>query len=175
MTQQANRLSLILLLACACLVFAPQVSGQETAQNERRPIAFTSEGWGRSWATKKVLPVYPDEAIAQNIQGVVEVGVGINDDGQVIKVRVPPGLDPRLRKAAVAAVKRWEFRPFVNKLGTGEYCIFRLTFNFLIEEGAARVELYNPPWDIPEHRRIRGASERDRKEWLRWEDAPNDN
>ncbi|HZG51470.1 MAG TPA: energy transducer TonB [Pyrinomonadaceae bacterium] len=145
------------------------------AQNERRLINFTSEGWGRSWATKKVLPVYPAAAVAQNIQGVAEVGVGINDDGQVIKVRVPSGLDPHLRKAAVAAVKQWKFRPWENKMPPGGYCIFRLTFHFIIEEGAGRVELYNPPWDNPYHRRIRVVYGRDRKEWLSWEDATDDN
>ena len=175
MTPRANRRRLTLLIACLCLIIVPDINAQEVTNIERRPIAFTSEGWGRSWATKKVLPTYPAEAIAKNIQGVVEVGVGVNDDGQVIKVRVPPGLDPLLRDAAVAAVKRWEFRPFVNKLGMGEYCIFRLTFNFVIEEGVARVELYDPPWDNPYHRRIRSASNRDRAEFLSWEDALKDN
>jgi TonB family protein len=173
MPRQANRLSLTLLLSCLFIVSG--LNAQDAAQIERRPIAFTSEGWGRSWATKQVLPTYPAEAVAQNIQGVVEIGVGVNDDGQVIKVRVPPTLDPRLRRAAVAAARQWEFRPRASKLGTSEYCIFRLTFNFIIEEGAARVELYNPPRDTPDHRRIRGASDRDRKEWLSWEDATHDN
>ncbi|HEY9404891.1 MAG TPA: energy transducer TonB [Pyrinomonadaceae bacterium] len=175
MPRPAIRPSLALLLTCLCLSFTPQANAQEIVQDELRLIDNTSEGWGRSWATKKVLPSYPAEAVAQNIQGVVETAVGINDDGRVIKVRVPPGLNPRLRKAAVAAVKQWEFRPWENKMQPGGYCIFRLTFNFVIEEGTGRVELYNPPWDTPDHRRIRGASYRDLKEWLSWADATNDN
>ena len=139
-------------------------------------IDYTSEGWGRSWATKQVLPAYPAEAIARNLQGVVEVAVGISNEGKVIKVRVPPGLDSLFRQAAVAAVKQWEFRPFVNRMEQpGEYCIFRLTFNFVIEDGTGRVELYNPPYETPQHRRIRGASGRDVKEWLAWADATDDN
>jgi hypothetical protein len=169
------RFPLIFLFSCACFIFAPQVSGQEAAPDERHLIGFTSEGWGRSWATKEVLPVYPVKAIAQNLQGVVEIGVGIADDGRVIKVRVPPGLHPLFRKTAVAAVKQWQFREWDNKMQPGGYCIFRLTFNFIIEDGKGRVELYNPDWDTPAHRRIRGASGRDRTEWLRWEDATNDN
>jgi TonB family protein len=170
-----TRLSLTLLIACLCLIIVPDIDAQEVTNSERRPIAFTSEGWGRSWATKKVLPTYPAEALEQNVQGVVEVGVGIDDDGQVIKVRVPPGLDASLRKATVVAVKQWRFRPRANKLGAGEYGIFRLTFNFVIEEGAGRVEMYDPPWDNPYHRRIRSASNRDRIEFLSWEDALKDN
>ena len=174
MIQPAARPSLTLLLAYLCLFLVPCINAQEVAQNERRLINFTSEGWGRSWATKKVLPVYPAAAVAQNIQGVVEVGVGINDDGQVIKVRVPSSLDRHLRKAAVAAVKQWKFRPWENKMPPGGYCIFRLTFHFIIEEGAARVELYNPPRDSPEHLRMRDYRERNVKEWLTWEDATAD-
>jgi TonB family protein len=174
MPRPSARLSLTLPLACLCLFIVPCVNAQDAAHSERHLIGYTSEFVGRSWATKQVLPAYPAEAIARNIQGVVETAVGINDDGQVIKVRVPPGLDPHLRKAAVAAVKRWEFIEFANKSGPGEFHTFRLTFNFIIEDGAARVELYNPPRDSPEHARMRGASPRNRTEWLRWEDAIND-
>lgn len=104
----------------------------------------------------------------------METAIGLNNDGRVIKVRVPHGLDPLLRKAAVAAVKQWKFLEFVNKLGPGEFRTFRLTFHFIIEEGAARVELYNPPRDRPAHARMRGASGRNRTEWMAWEDAMND-
>jgi TonB family protein len=130
MIRPATRLSLTLLLTCFCLFLVPRVNAQDAAQNERRLIGYTSEFWGRSWATKQVLPAYPAEAIAQNIQGVIETAVGINDDGRVIKVRVPPGLDPRLRKAAIAAVKQWKFRPRANKMQPGEFGTFRLTLSF---------------------------------------------
>jgi TonB family protein len=173
MPRQANPLSLTLLLTCLFIV--PGLKAQDAAQSERRLIGYTSEFWGRSWATKQVLPAYPAEAVAQNIQGVVEVGVGINDDRQVIKVRVPHGLNPLLRRAAVAAVKQWKFGSSANTMQPGEYCIFRLTFNFVIEEGAARVELYNPPRDSPEHLRMRDYRGRDVKEWLSWEDVTHDN
>ncbi len=121
-----------------------------------------------------MLPAYPADSLTRNVQGVVEVGIGITSEGRVIKVRVPPGLDPSLRTAAVAAVKQWEFRPFVNRLPADGFCFFRLTFNFVIEEGAGRGELYNPPYDTLEHRRMRGANHHDVTEWLAWEDATDD-
>ena len=169
------RLPINILLLLAIIILSLPLNAQEKAQDERRLIDYTSEFIGRSWATKKVLPAYPAEAIERNIQGVVEVGVGITDEGRVIKVRVPPGLDPLLRKAAVAAVKQWEFRQWANKMQPGGCCFFRLTFNFQIEGGTGHVELYNPPYDTPEHRRMRGARYRDVSEWLSWEDATNDN
>ncbi len=156
-------------------MLAPAVHAQTSAQDERRLIAYTPESNGRYWATKRVLPAYPAEALTRNVQGVVEVGIGITNEGRVLKVRVPPGLDPSLRKAAVAAAKQWEFRPFVSKMSPGEFCFFRLTFNFVIEEDAGRVELYNPPYDTLEHRRMRSASRRDVTEWLSWENATDDN
>ena len=174
MSLQITRPALSLLLACLCLASTPQVSGQEPVKDERHLIGYTSEFWGRSWATKQVLPLYPAEAVAQNIQGVVETAVGINDDGRVFKVRVPPDLNPLLRSAAVAAVKQWKFRPRATKMLPGAFGTFRLTFNFIIEEGEARVELYNPDRNSPEHMRMRGASPRNRTEWLAWEDAFND-
>src|SRR4028119_240465 len=119
MTPQPGRFSCALLLTCLCLIMVPDLNAQEPVQNERHLIAYTSEFVGRSWATKQVLPVYPVEAVGQNIQGVVETAVGLNNDGKVIKVRVPPGLDPHLRKAAVAAVRQWEFPEVLNKLRTG--------------------------------------------------------
>jgi TonB family protein len=143
--------------------------------DDLRLISYTSEFNGRSLATKKVLPAYPAEAIARNVQGVVEVGVGITDEGRVVKIRVPPGLDPQLRRAAVAAVKQWEFGLWASKLGPGEYCIFRLTFHFIIEDGVGRTELYTPPYDTPAHRRMRDYRSRDRTEWLSWADATSDN
>ena len=174
MPRRATRLSRTLLLTCLCLFLVPCLRAQDAVQSERHLIGYTSEFWGRSWATKQVLPVYPAESMARDIQGVIEVAVGINNDGRVIKVRVPPGLNPHLRKAAVAAAKEWKFIKRANKMPPGEYCIFRSTFNFIIEEGTPRVELYNPPRDSPEHVRMRGASPRMRTEWLSWEDATND-
>jgi TonB family protein len=168
-------LSATLLPLFLATILAPSINTQDNTQSERHLIGYTSEFIGRSWATKQALPTYPAEAIARNIQGVVEVGVGITDAGRVLKVRVPSDLDPLLRKAAVTAVKQWEFRAWANKMQPGEYSIFRLTFNFIINNGVGRVELYNPPYDTPAHRRMRGASGRDRTEWLSWADATNDN
>lgn len=167
------RLSSFLILLTITLTAS--ANAQEQAQPDPRLISFTSEFIGRYWATKQVLPVYPAEAIARGRWGVVEVGIGITDEGRVAKVRVPPGLDPALAKAAVAAAKQWMFRPFVNKMGADAICFFRLTFNFVIEAGRARTELYNPPYETPQHRRMRGARYRDLTEWLKWEDASADN
>ncbi len=170
-----RRLSFALLFLPLISTLTPPGTAQERARDDPHQTDYTSEFIGRSWAIEQVLPAYPPEALARDLQGVVEVFVGITDEGKVLKVRVPPGRDPLLQQAAVAAARQWRFREWVNKMEPGGYCVFRLTFNFIIEEGAGRVELYNPPYDTPQHRRMRGASYRDVKEWLAWADATHDN
>ena len=66
--------------------------------------------------TRKITPVYPAEAKANRIQGVVRLGVRIDRDGHVSDVTVLSG-DPTLTYAAVEAVKQWLYRPtFLNGL-----------------------------------------------------------
>jgi TonB family protein len=151
--------------------------GQEAEQAKSRDlIGYTSESNARYLATRKVLPLYPEEAVSQGISGVVEIGIGRNDRGEVIKMRVPPKLDPLLQKAVVTAVKQWRFEPYaVYRDRPNEYHINRLTFNFIIEDGKGRVELYDPPYDSPAFKRIRGAGPWDVKEWNRWAEVTEDN
>jgi periplasmic protein TonB len=60
--------------------------------------------------TKNTLPTYPPVAKATHIEGVVMLDVTIGTDGKVKDVKVlrsVKGLDD----AAVAAVRRWEYKP----------------------------------------------------------------
>ncbi len=60
----------------------------------------------------RVLPEYPAQARAQNIQGPVVLDVQIGGSGEVAKVDVVSG-DPLLADAAVQAVKQWRYKPYV--------------------------------------------------------------
>jgi periplasmic protein TonB len=57
-----------------------------------------------------VNPVYPEEAKAAGITGVVIMEATIDADGQVTDVRVLRGPEA-LRRAAVEAVRQWRFEP----------------------------------------------------------------
>ena len=59
---------------------------------------------------RKITPVYPVDAKANGIQGVVRLGVRIDKDGHVSDVTVLSG-DPTLTYVAVEAVKQWLYRP----------------------------------------------------------------
>ena len=64
-------------------------------------------------ATKKVNPMYPPLAKSARITGVVKVEVVLDEDGKVAEVRNTSGPE-MLRRAAMDAVKRWQFKPFIR-------------------------------------------------------------
>lgn len=57
-----------------------------------------------------VAPQYP--AGAEHIKGVVELVITVSPQGDVIDVRLLSG-NPALVQAAIAAVKKWRYRPFL--------------------------------------------------------------
>src|SRR5260370_729501 len=61
---------------------------------------------------KKVEPVYPPLAKATRIQGEVVLKVTISQAGTVGDVRIQSG-HPMLTVSAVAAVKQWQYQPFL--------------------------------------------------------------
>jgi TonB family protein len=64
---------------------------------------------------KPIKPVYPPEAISQNIQGKVFVKVTIDTKGRVLKAEIANGINQSLNKAALEAVGRMEFTPAIVK------------------------------------------------------------
>jgi TonB family protein len=78
--------------------------------------------------TKDVRPIYPEDALAAKVQGVVIIEATIDPQGLVSDARVLRGV-PLLDQAAVDAVSQWEFQPtLVN--GTPVPVIMTVTVNF---------------------------------------------
>lgn len=61
---------------------------------------------------ERVEPEYPEQALAQRLQGPVLLDVHIGADGAVKDIRVVSGV-PQLAEAATAAVRQWKFKPRV--------------------------------------------------------------
>ncbi|HEY3216681.1 MAG TPA: energy transducer TonB [Candidatus Eisenbacteria bacterium] len=61
----------------------------------------------------KVMPAYPEEAMA-GIEGTVQVQALVLEDGTVGDCRIVSSV-PGLDEAAVAAVRRWRFKPAMAK------------------------------------------------------------
>ena len=81
--------------------------------------------------TRDVQPVYPPDALAAKVQGVVLMEVTIDSAGHVRDARVLRG-HPQLDKAAVEAVRQWQFEPALMN-GVAVPVIMTVSLNFAID------------------------------------------
>ncbi len=65
------------------------------------------------YATAKVSPTYPPAAKTMRMTGTVKVEVLLNEDGSIAEVQKTSG-PSMLQRAAVDALKKWKFKPFVR-------------------------------------------------------------
>jgi protein TonB len=80
---------------------------------------------------RNVNPVYPEDAKAQKVQGVVIIEARIEPDGRVGDVRILRSI-PMLDEAALEAVRQWEFTPtWLN--GEPVPVIMTVTLNFTLQ------------------------------------------
>jgi TonB family protein len=94
--------------ALVALLFALGAAALAPAQEE--PLQAGGEGVPVPKKTKHVQPVYPAEALAQGIRGIVILDIVIDGRGKVSStsvLRSVPGLD----EAAIAAARQWEYEP----------------------------------------------------------------
>lgn len=78
-----------------------------------------------------VAPVYPEDAYAAKVQGVVIIEATIDTAGHVSDARVLRSI-PLLDQAAVDAVRQWEFEPtYLN--GVAVPVIMTVTVNFALQ------------------------------------------
>jgi protein TonB len=79
-----------------------------------KPVAQTvkvSQGVSQGLITKRVQPVYPQQALQMRLQGAVQMEAAIGKDGSITSVKVLKG-DSILARSAVAAVKQWKYKPY---------------------------------------------------------------
>jgi TonB family protein len=84
-------------------------------------------------ALRRDPPVYPDQARADRIQGVVILQAAIDETGQVQDVTVLKGLPGGLTEAAIEAVRNWEFAPALQE-GEPVPVVYNLTINFRLDD-----------------------------------------
>jgi TonB family protein len=60
---------------------------------------------------RKVDPVYDLSAVEDRVEGKVQLSGIIHKDGYVYGITILRGVDPRLDKNAIAALRKWEFEP----------------------------------------------------------------
>ena len=81
--------------------------------------------------TRDVRPVYPPDALAAGVQGIVVVEAIIDGAGRVADARILRSI-PLLDAAALDAVKQWEFRPVLLN-GVPQPVVFTTTVNFTLK------------------------------------------
>jgi TonB family protein len=59
-------------------------------------------------------PIYPPEARARLLNGVVKLQVVTDTTGNVTQVRVVSATDPIFVDAAMAAARTWKFKPYIH-------------------------------------------------------------
>jgi len=62
---------------------------------------------------RKTQPIYPTGAKAAHVQGTVVLAATIGDDGLIHDLEVLASPSPILRAAALDAVKRWQYKPYL--------------------------------------------------------------
>jgi TonB family protein len=70
-----------------------------------------SQGLSGGTIERQVNPTYPPQALAQRIEGRVQLQAVVAEDGSVHDLKVLQG-DPLLARAATEAVARWHYRPY---------------------------------------------------------------
>ena len=79
-------------------------------------VRVTSLGAMASNLLYSPVPAYPAAASASHVQGEVKLSADVDRDGKVASVRVISG-PPLLRDAALDAVQRWRYRPYLSSGG----------------------------------------------------------
>lgn len=86
-----------------------------TSASIPKPVApqtvRVSQGVSQGLLSKRVQPVYPNQALTMHTQGVVQLQANIGKDGSITNLKVLSG-DSVLAKAAVDAVRQWKYKPY---------------------------------------------------------------
>ena len=94
---------------------APPPDLMPSSTTEVKPLLQTlsiSQGVSQGLLYKKVSPTYPPNAIRMRIEGTVELQATISKTGDITLVKVLKG-DPLLAQAAMEAVKKWKYKPYL--------------------------------------------------------------
>jgi len=115
--KNASLIAVVLLSGLLCASgmqsAAPSPTPTPVQESPKQPKKIrVSSGVAHSMLRHDVEPVYPSEARERHITGDVLLRILIDTSGNVTNVRVEKG-EPILVDAAVEAVKKWKYRPYV--------------------------------------------------------------
>ena len=91
-----------------------------------------SQGVTQNLILKKVAPKYPKEARKRHVQGSVLMQALIGEKGEIANLQLISG-DPLLVKAAMDAVNKWKYKPYVLN-GEPVEVETQITVNFTLSQ-----------------------------------------
>lgn len=100
-----RQVTALVLALCMSAVVAVAMPAQDKAADENgKPVDVPK-------LVKKVNPAYPAEAKSEKVMGAVVLDILIDEKGRVADAKAVKSADDRLSKAAIDAVKQWEYEP----------------------------------------------------------------
>ena len=108
---RARSVTAILCLAAGSLLGAAQTTAEPAAHKTAGPMHI-SAGVAAGNLLTQLIPVYSPIAKAALIQGTVVLHAVIAKDGSIRELKVVSG-PPLLQKAALDAVSKWTYRPYL--------------------------------------------------------------
>jgi TonB family protein len=103
---------------------------EKIGTDEGAPLVVSSEQ--RPKLVEKVAPQYPEDALKEGIQGKVVIEATTDKEGKVVDAKVIDG-HPLLNKAALKALKQWEYEPYIIK-GEKKAVKFTVVMNFRLKD-----------------------------------------
>jgi TonB family protein len=126
-----------IVLCLSFLLCGPLAPSQENGA-QQAPRVRISEAVLQAFIVRKVLPVYPKDALERGIDGVVRINVLIDQRGIVEKTWDADG-DPLLATAVADAVKQWQFKPYyLNKQPVEVQSQISISFELNGDKGIVR-------------------------------------
>jgi len=141
----------ILTVALPASVVAP-ASGEAAKSGPVKMPGYVQQGK----LVRRINPVYPPSAKADRIQGVVALEANIGKDGIPTSLRVVGNTTTNadLAKAAVDAVKQWQYSPTLIN-GEPVEVVTTVSINFALPQGGGDITPPPPPPPPPPPDRIR--------------------
>jgi len=137
------------LLALVLGVGVVTASGQVPGEPDKKlfvdyQVGFLTEGTLRHDAQITVMPVYPEEAITNGAEGLVDVAVMFDENGEWKLMEILESPHPAISKAVGDALKQWKIKVFHDSPDRETSLPIRplaeVRFHFSIREGVPTVE-----------------------------------
>lgn len=148
-----GKLKIVGLMAAILVLSSFSLVGKHQEDKDKKPKkkvfidyqqGFFNEAELRRDALVTVMPVYPEQAIADGLQGTVLVGVLFDENGDYMGMKVLESPHPSISKAVASAMKQWKIQIFYDSSRLPIRIFAQVQFHFAIRDGVATVEAATP-------------------------------